>query len=129
VLVKRLLLLNAALLSLLAAGVTYVVGLWNGHLLDLRAESTYCTAKALNQVNPDGGSSYFPPSLKCRWSDGTTTELVPSYVNPLMFTLFAFGTALLLLVTVLFVRRMLTARSPDTAPPASSGTSPAPSAP
>jgi hypothetical protein len=92
---KSLLLSGAALLSLLAAGAAYAVGLVDGHLLDQRAERTFCGAKPLSHLNPYGGSDMFPLSQKCRWSDGTTTELVPSYVNPLVLVLLA--------LTVLFV--------------------------
>jgi hypothetical protein len=101
--VKSLPHLGAAVVTLVAAGVTYVVGLVDGHLLDLRPEQSFCTAKPLSQANPFGGAGMFPISQKCRWNDGTTTELVPSYVNPLLFTLLAL--AVLFLVLAVLSRR------------------------
>jgi TRAP-type mannitol/chloroaromatic compound transport system permease large subunit len=89
---KSCLLLLGSALSLLGGVVTCLVGAWDGHVFDLRAESTFCTAKPLAG---DGGGSFFPPSEKCRWKDGTTTELVPSFVNPLMLTLLVLGVVLL----------------------------------
>jgi hypothetical protein len=99
--VKPLLLFAGSILSLLAGLVTYVIGAWDGHLFDLRAENTFCTAKPFAG---DAGGSFFPPGQKCRWSDGTTTELVPSFVNPLMFTLLAIGIVLLVLTLVTVFR-------------------------
>lgn len=85
-------LLAGSVVSLLAGLVVYVVGAWEGHLFDLRAESTFCTSKTFAG---SGGGSFFPPSQKCRWVDGTTTELVPSFVGPVVVGLVVLGVGLL----------------------------------
>jgi hypothetical protein len=108
--VKFLLLINAALLALLAAMGTYVVGLAEGHFFDLRSEGDFCTAKPLSRTDPFGGATVFPLSQKCRWRDGTTSDLVPSYVNPLIVVLVALGVLLLVLAAFAAVRKRVARR-------------------
>ncbi|WP_103890930.1 hypothetical protein [Actinacidiphila yanglinensis] len=98
---KSWLLLTSSIASLLAGIATYVIGAWDGHLFDLRAQRTFCTAKPFAG---DGGGSFFPPSEKCRWTDGTTTQLVPSFVDPLMAILLVLGVVLLALALVSIFR-------------------------
>ncbi|MEZ0096053.1 hypothetical protein [Streptacidiphilus sp. EB129] len=76
----------ATVLALVAAAVSYVCGLWAGHTLDLRPWSEICAGKPLDDVHPFS-ASWIPLSNMCRWSDGTTKELVPWYVNPLTLAL------------------------------------------
>ncbi|WP_431883860.1 hypothetical protein [Micromonospora gifhornensis] len=66
-----------------AAIVTYVHGLWVSHLLDIRATSEYCTAKPL--ASTATSADWLPLRHVCRYADGTSTDLVPGYVNPIIF--------------------------------------------
>ncbi|MET7750811.1 hypothetical protein [Micromonospora sp. NPDC005367] len=65
------------------AGAVYLHGLWAGHFLDLRATSVYCPAKPLDSTATS--ADWMPLRHQCRYADGTTTDLVPAYVNPLLF--------------------------------------------
>ncbi|MEV6690771.1 hypothetical protein AB0M35_04765 [Micromonospora sp. NPDC051196] len=66
-----------------AAVVTYLHGLWVSHLLDLRATSEYCAAKPL--ASTATSADWLPLRHLCHYADGTTTDLVPAYVNPTVF--------------------------------------------
>ena len=72
-----------SVLAFAGAVVAYVSGIWGGHFLDLRATSDYCSAKPL--AFPATAWSWFPLGHQCRWSDGTSSDLVGSYVNPIVF--------------------------------------------
>jgi hypothetical protein len=74
---------SGTLLALLAAAAFYVHGVWVGHFLDLTPTSDYCAAKPL--AFPATSWTWFPLTHRCRWNDGTTTDLVPWYVNVLVF--------------------------------------------
>lgn len=54
--------------------------MWAGHFFDLRATSEFCSEKPL--AFPATSWTWVPLRYLCRWSDGTTTDLVPSHVNP-----------------------------------------------
>ncbi|KAB1927525.1 hypothetical protein F8280_06955 [Micromonospora noduli] len=73
-----------------AVGV-YLHGLWAGHFLDLRATSVYCPAKPLASTSTS--ADWLPLRHLCRYADGTTTELVPPYVNPIVFLCLAIAVA------------------------------------
>ncbi|GAA1012709.1 hypothetical protein Aple_014620 [Acrocarpospora pleiomorpha] len=72
------------LLALVAAAVTYLYGFWVGGFLELRATSEYCADKPL--AFPATSWSWVPLRHQCRWSDGGATDLVPWYVNPVVFS-------------------------------------------
>lgn len=86
---KVLRLLYRPYLALFVAPTVYLLGIWDGHFLDLRANSEYCTAKPLG--SPATSWSWLPLTHKCHWSDGTTTDLVPGYVNPTVIASLVFA--------------------------------------
>ncbi|MFF3671925.1 hypothetical protein [Microtetraspora malaysiensis] len=73
--------------ALLVAGVFYVHGIWEGRFLELRPTSEYCADKPL--AFPATSWTWLPLTHQCRWSDGTTTDLVPAYVNPVVYACLA----------------------------------------
>lgn len=94
---RPLLFLGAAFLSLVGSGVVYVAGVWSGHFVDSRAWDRICTARPLDAADPYGRVDWFPLVQQCRWRDGTTTDLVPPWVNPLLFSLLALAFVCLVL--------------------------------
>ncbi|GAA0981336.1 hypothetical protein GCM10009555_049320 [Acrocarpospora macrocephala] len=70
-------------LALFTAAATYVHGFWAGGFLELRATSEYCADKPL--AFPATSWSWLPLRHQCRWHDGGATDLVPWYVNPVVF--------------------------------------------
>jgi hypothetical protein len=74
---------RGTLLALLAAAACYGHGVWVGHFLELAPTSDYCAAKPL--AFPATNWTWLPLTHRCRWNDGTTADLVPSYVNVLVF--------------------------------------------
>lgn len=83
----------AAILSFLIAPIIYAHGILSGHFLDFRAREEYC-----GEGLPDGPPtswSWIPLRHLCKWSDGSSTELVPPYVNPIL--------AACLILTVTFI--------------------------
>jgi hypothetical protein len=76
------------IVTLIAAGLTYAHGFWAGHFLDLRPTDEYCTEKPLSSY-PAVTWEFFPLHNLCHWSDETSTDLVPWYVNPVMFVFLA----------------------------------------
>lgn len=74
-------------LALILATVTYIYGVWTGHFFELRATDEYCADKPL--ASPPTSWTWFPLKHLCRWNDGTSTSLVPAYVNPLLFACLA----------------------------------------
>jgi hypothetical protein len=67
------------LVAPLAGMAIYVHGLWVGHMLDLRPLDEFCSGKP-PAITPTSWS-YIPLPNRCEWSDGTSTNLVPAYVN------------------------------------------------
>ncbi|MGI5522744.1 hypothetical protein ACQEUX_17700 [Micromonospora sp. CA-259024] len=92
-----------------SAIVIYLHGVWAGHFLDLRATSEYCSAKPLGSTPTS--TDWVPLRHLCRYADGTTSNLVPAYVNPIVFLCLAAGVA----CTALAVRA---ARRPGRTDPA-----------
>ncbi len=84
--------------ALLVAGVSYVHGVLAGRFLELRPTSEYCADKPLG--SPATSWTWLLLTHRCRWSDGTTTDLVPAYVNPVVYACLA----LALTCTVVAVR-------------------------
>ncbi|MEV6365387.1 hypothetical protein AB0L86_00640 [Micromonospora musae] len=74
-----------------AAAAVYLHGVWAGHFLDLRATSEYCPAKPLASTSTS--ADWLPLRHLCRYADGTTTDLVPAYVNPIVFLCLALAVA------------------------------------
>jgi hypothetical protein len=81
-------LLLRSFLALAAAGVTYIYGFWTGQFLSLAPTSEMCTAPR-PRGTPPMSWTLFPLSNQCRWADGTSTDLVPWYVNPILFVCLA----------------------------------------
>jgi hypothetical protein len=73
---------------LLAAALSLVYGFWAGRFLDLRPVDEYCARKPFSSY-PSTSWGLFPLERSCQWSDGTSTDLVPWYVNPVMFAFLA----------------------------------------
>ncbi|MCU7724320.1 hypothetical protein ODJ79_11390 [Actinoplanes sp. KI2] len=73
-------LLLGALGSFLLAVITWVVGLERGKLMSFRPADEYCggQVKALSW-------HLIPLTHQCQLTDGTSRELVPVWVNPLVF--------------------------------------------
>lgn len=73
--------LFAAVAALVTAATVFLYGVWVGHLIDLRAVGEYC---------PGGSSTdsvsqrWFPPQQTCHFSDGTSRDLVPGFVAPVL---------------------------------------------
>ncbi|WP_430500583.1 hypothetical protein ACQRWP_02290 [Micromonospora trifolii] len=80
-----------AVLALAAATVVYLHGVWVGHFLDLRAITEFCPAKPL--ASTPTSAHLLPLRYTCRYADGSTSDLVPPYVNPTVFLCLAVGAA------------------------------------
>jgi hypothetical protein len=78
--------------SFLVAVVTWVVGGESGKLWSLRPADEYCGphVRALSW-------HFLPLTHRCLYTDGTSRELVPGWVNPLFFASLAAMFVLLLL--------------------------------
>jgi hypothetical protein len=50
-----------------------------------------CSAHPLAKY-PNLEGSLLPLSARCNWADGTSTQLVPAWVNPAFFTFLSLGT-------------------------------------
>jgi hypothetical protein len=87
----RKLLLGAAG-SFLLAVVAWIVGVESGKLMSLRPAYEYCGGhvRALS-------SHFVPLTHQCLYTDGTSRELVPVWVNPLLFVSLAATLVLILL--------------------------------
>ncbi|WP_326825847.1 hypothetical protein [Streptosporangium sp. NBC_01756] len=83
----------AAILSFLIAPIIYAHGIWSGHFLDLRAREEYCGEGLPDE--PPTSWSWIPLRHLCKWRDGSSTELVPPYVNPIL--------AACLILTITFI--------------------------
>ncbi|MEU6715026.1 hypothetical protein ABZ897_26480 [Nonomuraea sp. NPDC046802] len=70
-----------AIVAGLAAVVVYLHGLWTGYFFALLPLNEYCVGKL---ADPGSSSTWFPLRHLCHWQDGTTSDLVPAYVNPLL---------------------------------------------
>jgi hypothetical protein len=72
--------------SVLALSLVYVLGIARGSMMAPRAAGDLCPGTALAEI---GGltESFFPLSNECHWTNGTSTELVPAWINLLLFTL------------------------------------------
>jgi hypothetical protein len=100
-----------AFFSLVAALATYLGAIWLGHFYDLRPADEYCTGAVLASRPLEW--TLFPPTNRCRWSDGTTSDLVPLYLKVLLFGLLGLAAIL----TALAIRaRLRRAGSPSTSP-------------
>jgi hypothetical protein len=67
-------------MALLVAGTVYIHGFWSGKFLTFRALSESCSSKPLG--DPSVSWTWLPLRHICHWEDGTTSDLVPAYVNP-----------------------------------------------
>jgi hypothetical protein len=77
---------QAAVAVLCAAATVYSIGVWSGGFFDIA--SSPCADKL--PANPAYQQSWLPLANACRYLDGTTSpQLVPSYVNPTVFTCLA----------------------------------------
>lgn len=73
----------ASFAALAGAVVVHLSGVWSGHFLDLRPTSDYCSRAELGE--PPITWSFFPLSHRCHYVGGGSQELVPAYVNPVLF--------------------------------------------
>jgi hypothetical protein len=96
------LLICGSFAAVLAAAVTYISGVWYGHFFAPLAWDEVCVAKPLNDI--PSRTSWLPLSNSCVWKDGTSTELVPGFVNPLTLA-FLVAAAACLVLAVLASRR------------------------
>ncbi|GGK60427.1 hypothetical protein Ppa06_25710 [Planomonospora parontospora subsp. parontospora] len=71
-------------MALLTAAAIYVHALWSGEFATLLPLDEYCTSRPLG--SPYVSWTWFPIRHLCHWEDGTTTDLVPAYVNPILVT-------------------------------------------
>jgi hypothetical protein len=69
--------------ALTGAIVVYLSGIWGGRFLDLRPTSDYCSRAELGE--PPITWSWFPLSNECHYVGAGSQELVPAYVNPLLY--------------------------------------------
>jgi hypothetical protein len=85
-------LLLGAVGTFLLAVVAWVAGLVSGKLLSFRPADEYCGehVKALSW-------HFIPLTHQCSFTDGTSRELVPSWVNPLFFVSLAATLVLIVL--------------------------------
>jgi hypothetical protein len=85
-------LLLGAVGTFLLAVVAWVVGLASGKLMSFRPADEYCggPVKALSW-------HLMPLTHQCLLTDGTSRELVPSWVNPLFFASLAATLVLIVL--------------------------------
>jgi hypothetical protein len=87
---------QAAVAMLCAAATVYSIGVWTGGFFDF--DSSPCADKL--PANPAFQSNWFPLSYSCHYLDGSASpELVPSYVNPVVFTCLA-GAAICIALVV-----------------------------
>jgi hypothetical protein len=93
-----------AFICLIAASATYVCAIWVGHFYDLRPADEYCTGRTLAGRPLEW--TLFPPTNRCRWSDDTTSDLVPLYLKALLFGLLGLAAIL----TALAIRARLRPR-------------------
>lgn len=109
-----------AVLAPLAAVTTYLHGLWSGHVLDLRGRTSYCgSGEPASRPEFQG---WVPLSHQCRWRDGSATELVPGYVNPVVVGCLVAMVVLLVLAQVAHRRAGATAPAGSAADTAAAGT-------
>lgn len=97
-------LLFCSLLALAATVIVYALGVWNGHIIDLRPLTTICPGKPPAHPTPYSASA-FPLSYRCLWQDGTSKELVPGYVNPLVVAFLAVAVCCAALALITAARR------------------------
>jgi hypothetical protein len=85
-------LLLSAVGSFLLAVVAWIVGVESGELWSLRPAYEYCGGhvRALSW-------HFIPLTHQCSYTDGTSRELVPVWVNPLFFASLAATLVLILL--------------------------------
>lgn len=85
-------LLLGAVGSFLLTVVAWIVGVESGRLMSLRPAYEYCGGhvKALSW-------HFIPLTPQCSFTDGTSRELVPVWVNPLFFVSLAATLVLVLL--------------------------------
>ncbi|MFF7635113.1 hypothetical protein ACFZB9_18450 [Kitasatospora sp. NPDC008050] len=105
--------LIGAVLAPPAAVATYLHGLWSGHFLDLRGRMSYC-GPGEPATRPEF-QGWVPLSHQCRWRDGSATELVPGYVNPVIVG------CLVAMVVLLVLAQLAHRRAGATAPAGSAG--------
>ncbi len=67
---------------LCAATTVYSIGVWTSGFFDFAASP--CGGKL--PANPAFQSSWLPLANSCRYADGTSTNLVPGFVIPIVFT-------------------------------------------
>lgn len=86
---------EGAALCVCVALLTYAFGAFSG-VID---EGEFCAVKA-GRDRPDSiVRNEFPLSTECRWSDGFSVELVPAWINPVLFACLA-GVALCVAMAV-----------------------------
>jgi hypothetical protein len=115
------LLVGIALTAVAYAAVVYAIGLFSAlYILDPDQMCASAAGFYSGRPGPPDSSwigidhQYFPLRHTCRWTDGTTHELVPSWVNPLSFALLAVAWVALLarpVATVVAPERW--SRAPD----------------
>ena len=86
------LLLSSAGSFVLAVG-TWVAGLFAGELTSFRSTTEICGGDISRPITQHA----LPLVNRCTFADGTTRELVPMWVNPIVFAGLAGGVALLAL--------------------------------
>ncbi len=70
--------------ALLVAGVIYAHGFLSGKFWTFRPISEHCSMKPLG--SPSVSWNWLPLRHICHWEDGTATDLVPIYINPILVT-------------------------------------------
>lgn len=90
--------LQGAVLSLCLAVLSYSAGVWSGGLFYLADIEDLCRDKPLG--NPGTSESLFPLHNSCHYADGTTVDLVPGLVNPLVFVFITAAFSCLVLTIV-----------------------------
>jgi len=81
----------------------YLIGVSRGNML-WRPVGEVCPDRALADHGPRITDSVFPLSNRCHWQDGTSTELVPTSANALLFIILALAVTLFGLGTWVAVR-------------------------
>ncbi|MBO2464142.1 hypothetical protein [Actinomadura violacea] len=80
-----------AIASSFAAAVVYAWALFEAPFIDPRSAGEYCAGRP--PASPPIEEHWFPPAFRCNWDDGTSTDLVPGFVTPLLVLLAAAAVA------------------------------------
>jgi hypothetical protein len=90
-LVRVIRIILGGLTALFLAFVVYVYGTVRAEMFSLSSTDQICRAHPFSEYR-DLSQSLLPLSTRCYWTDGTSTQLVPPWVNPAFFTLLGLGT-------------------------------------